>query len=53
MPEISALDPLNKLTDGWLGEFNIWTIAIRLALAFLIGALFGFERSRKRHTAGF
>jgi putative Mg2+ transporter-C (MgtC) family protein len=53
MPEISALDPLNKLTDGWLGEFNIWTIIIRLALAFLIGALFGFERSRKRHTAGF
>lgn len=53
MPEISALDPLNKLTNGWLGEFNIWTIVIRLALAFLIGALFGFERSRKRHTAGF
>ena len=53
MPEISALDPLNKLTNGWLGEFNIWTIIIRLALAFLIGALFGFERSRKRHTAGF
>lgn len=53
MLEISALDPLNKLTDGWLGEFNIWTIIIRLALAFLIGALFGFERSRKRHTAGF
>ena len=53
MPEFSAMDPLNKLTDGWLGEFNIWTIIIRLALAFLIGALFGFERSRKRHTAGF
>ena len=53
MPNISAVDPLNKLTDGWLGEFNIWTILIRLALAFLIGALFGFERSRKRHTAGF
>ena len=53
MPEITAMDPLNKLTDGWLGEFNIGTILIRLAIAFLIGALFGFERSRKRHTAGF
>lgn len=48
-----AQDPLNALTKGWLGDFNIWTILIRLVLAFLIGALFGFERSRKRHTAGF
>ena len=49
---ISAIDPINKLVP-FLGEFNIWTILIRLALAFVIGALFGFERSRKRHTAGF
>ena len=53
MPELIIKDPLNQLTNGWLGEFNIWTIIIRLAFAFLIGALFGFERSRKRHTAGF
>ena len=51
-PAISAIDPINKLVP-FLGEFNIWTILIRLILAFLIGALFGFERSRKRHTAGF
>lgn len=53
MTDFVAMDPINKLTDGWLGEFNIGTIIIRLVLAFLIGALFGFERSRKRHTAGF
>ena len=53
MEDFIALDPISQLTKGWLGEFNIWTIIIRLALAFIIGASFGFERSRKRHTAGF
>ena len=53
MIDYVAMDPINKLTNGWLGEFNIGTIIIRLVLAFIIGASFGFERSRKRHTAGF
>ena len=53
MTEFTALDPISKLTNGWLAEFNIWTIIIRLAVAFIIGAAFGVERSRKRHTAGF
>ena len=48
----NAIDPINKLVP-FLGEFNIWTILIKLVVAFLIGAIFGFERSRKRHTAGF
>ena len=48
----NAIDPINKIVP-FLGEFNVWTILIRLGVAFLIGALFGFERSRKRHTAGF
>ena len=52
MEDFIALDPISQLTNGWLAEFNIWTIIIRLALAFIIGASFGFERSRKRHTAG-
>ena len=51
--ELAAHDPIDILTRGWLSQFNIWTIIIRLALAFIIGASFGFERSRKRHTAGF
>ena len=53
MTEIIALDPISKLTNGWLAEFNVWTIIIKLVVAFIIGASFGFERSRKRHTAGF
>ena len=50
-PPLGAIDPLNKLVP-FLGEFNIWTILIRIILALLIGAIFGVERSRKRHTAG-
>ena len=47
MEDFIALDPISQLTNNWLAEFNIWTIIIRLALAFIIGASFGFERSRK------
>ena len=52
MQDFVAMDPLNKLSNGWLGEFNIWTILIRVLLATLIGFILGLERSRKRHTAG-
>ena len=52
MGTIVAIDPLNQLTQGWLGEFNIWTILIRIVLALIIGTVLGVERSRKRHTAG-
>ena len=47
-----ANDPLNQLSQGWLNEFNIWTILIRIVLAVVIGFILGIERSRKRHTAG-
>ena len=50
-PPLGAIDPINKAVP-FLGEFNIWTILIRIILALIIGAVFGIERSRKRHTAG-
>ena len=52
MEGLVAIDPLNQLSQGWLGEFNIWTILIRIVLALVIGTVLGIERSRKRHTAG-
>ena len=52
MGSFTAVDPLNQLTQGWLGEFNIWTILIRVVLALFVGTALGLERSRKRHTAG-
>lgn len=36
----------------WLREFNIWTSLIRLALAFILAGLVGFEREKKGHAAG-
>ncbi len=52
MGSFTAVDPLNQLTQGWLGEFNIWTVLIRVVLALFVGTALGIERSRKRHTAG-
>jgi putative Mg2+ transporter-C (MgtC) family protein len=52
MEDFVAIDPLNQLSKGWLNEFNIWTILIRVILALIIGTILGIERSRKRHTAG-
>lgn len=51
-PLYAAHDPIDILTRGFLSEFNIWTILIRIVLALLVGVIFGLERSRKRHTAG-
>jgi len=51
-PLFAAHDPIDILTQGWLSQFNIWTILIRVFLALLVGVTFGLERSRKRHTAG-
>ena len=50
-PFYKALDPIAEAVT-FLGEFNIWTILIRIFLALIIGTIFGLERSRKRHTAG-
>ena len=51
-PLFTAHDPLDILTKGWLSQFNIWTIIIRIVLALAVGVVFGLERSKKRHTAG-
>lgn len=51
-PLFAAHDPIDLLTQGWLSQFNIWTIIIRIVLALAVGTVFGIERSRKRHTAG-
>ena len=52
VPLFAAHDPIDILSRGWLSQFNIWTILIRIVLALAVGIVFGLERSRKRHTAG-
>lgn len=36
----------------WLREFNLYTVLIRLALAFILAGIVGFEREKKGHAAG-
>ena len=36
----------------WLREFNIFTVMIRLFLAFILAGIVGFERQKKGHAAG-
>lgn len=37
---------------NWLREFNIYTVIIRLFLAFILAGIVGFERQKKGHAAG-
>ncbi len=37
---------------NWFREFNIYTAFIRLALAFVLAGIVGFEREKKGHAAG-
>ena len=50
---ISIVDPIVKWTEAsWLAEINIWSILIRLFLAFLFAGTIGLERAIKKHAAG-
>lgn len=46
------VDPIAKLLGDWAVELNVYSAALRIGLAFLLAALIGCERSRKRHSAG-
>ena len=37
---------------NWLRQFNMYTALIRLALAFILAGIVGFEREKKGHAAG-
>ena len=41
----------NEFIDS-IEEFNVWTIALRLLLATLMGGIIGLERSKKGRSAG-
>lgn len=48
----SFMDPLVHLLGPWSGEITFWSILLRLVLSLLLGAVIGWERSNKRHSAG-
>ena len=46
-------DPIARLLGAWSSEINFPSILLRLALSVLFSAIIGWERSTKRHSAGF
>ena len=46
------IDPIAGLLGDWATELNIYTLILRIALALLLSAILGCERSSKRHAAG-
>lgn len=50
---LSIEDPVAKLLGAWSANLTLPAIFLRLALAVLLAAVIGWERSNKRHSAGF
>ena len=45
-------DPLVRLLGDWSAGITLGSVALRLFLSLLLGAIVGYERSTKRHSAG-
>lgn len=52
MNTLLFIDPIADLMGDWSFELNIYSILLRVFLAVLFGAIIGYERSSKRHSAG-
>lgn len=48
-----AADPISAMLGAWSAELNAYSIILRVFLSALISAILGWERSSKRHSAGF
>ena len=46
-------DPIARALGEWSAGLNTWSILFRLQAGMLMGAVIGWERSSKRHSAGF
>lgn len=46
------VDPIVQWVGPWAAGINIRSLLLRLFLAMLLGAVIGWERSNKRHSAG-
>ena len=45
-------DPIAALLGSWAADITIGSILLRLLLSLTLGAIIGWERSNKRHSAG-
>ena len=46
-------DPIAQALGSWAGELNTYSIIFRFVLSLGTSAIIGWERSNKRHSAGF
>ncbi len=46
-------DPIATLLGSWSSSLNEYSILFRIVVSVLLSALIGWERSSKRHSAGF
>ena len=52
MNSVVFTDPVVRLLGDWAGSISFGSVALRLFLTMLLGAVIGYERSAKRHSAG-
>ena len=45
-------DPIASQLGNWAADITIGSILLRLLLSLVLGAIIGWERSNKRHSAG-
>ncbi len=49
---LDIIDPIAKIFGEWSQTINGASICFRMIIAFVMGAILGWERSNKRHAAG-
>ena len=45
-------DPIADLLGAWSSDISAGTILFRIIISLILGAVIGWERSNKRHSAG-
>ena len=45
-------DPIAGLLGSWAADITVGSILLRILLSLFLGAVIGWERSNKRHSAG-
>ena len=48
----ALMDPIAGLLGSWAADISVGSILLRILLSLFLGAVIGWERSNKRHSAG-
>lgn len=52
MTQALPADPIAGVLGSWASGLNLWSVLLRVLLSLVLGAVIGWERSNKRHSAG-